>query len=108
MAETLRGNLSDTINELNKLLLLSVTEEEDTRLRQLRRVYKNLWEETILKDLQANSAELQPAIASLQEARQAAVEAVQDSQKVAGAIDKAVKAAKAVDKIVQTGMGLLA
>lgn len=108
MAETLRGNLSDTINELNKLLLLSVSEEEDKRLRQLRRVYKNLWEETILKDLQANSAELQSAIASLQEARQAAVEAVEDSQKVTGAIEKAIKAAKTVDKIVQTGMDLLA
>lgn len=106
--ETLRGNISDTVNELNKLLLKTTDPEEEGKLRNLRRIYFALWEEVIKQEIDSKTGEFREAIDSLKVARDAAIKAKEDLEKIAEAIDKAVAAAKAVDRIVKLGIDLLA
>jgi hypothetical protein len=106
--ETLRSNVSDAVNELNKLLLKTKDSEEKKKIRKVRRIYFALYEEVIKQEIKSNTHEFEEAIDSLQVARDAAVEAKKDINKIAEAINKAVIAAKAVDKIVKIGINLLA
>jgi hypothetical protein len=106
--ETLRGNISDTVNELNKLLRETTDPEEEQKIRKLRRIYFALWEEVIEQEIDSRTPEFKEAIDSLKIARDAAIEAKEDIQKVAEAIDQAVSAAKAVDRIVKLGIDLFA
>lgn len=106
--ETLRGNISDTVNELNKLLRETTDPEEEQKIRKLRRIYFALWEEVIEQEIDSRTPEFKEAIDSLKIARDAAIEAKEDIQKVAEAIDRAVSAAKAVDRIVKLGIDLFA
>ena len=106
--ETLRGNISDTVNELNKLLLRTTDPEEEERLRKLRGIYFALWEEVIKQEIDKRTHEFREAIDSLKAAHDAAVQAREDLQKVAEAINRAESAAKAVDRIVRLGIDLLA
>lgn len=104
--ETLRKNIVDTVNELNKLLLKAEDDGERRDIRSLRKLFMLQLEEVIKKELDANAAEFQSAIASLQEAKNAAVDAKADIDAIADAINRAVAAARAVDKVVNLGVGL--
>ena len=106
--ETLRQNLVDAINELNKLILATEDEEIERQIRWMRKLYVQLLEEVIKQEIASNTVEFQAAIEGLQAAKKAAVEAKEDIEKVAKAIERAVQAAKAVDKVVGLGIGLLA
>jgi len=106
--ETLRGNISDTVNELNKLLLKTTDPEEEGKIRKLRRIYFALWEEVIKQEIDSRTHEFKEAIDSLKVAHDAAVQAKEDIAKIAEAINRAVSAAKAVDRIVKLGIDLLA
>ena len=106
--ETLRGNISDTVNELNKLLVKTTDPEEEQKIRKLRRIYFALWEEVIKQEIDSKTQEFKEAIDSLKVAHDAAVQAKKDIEKVAEAINRAVSAAKAVDRIVKLGIDLLA
>ena len=106
--ETLRGTISDTVNELNKLLKKTTDPEEEEKLRKLRGIYFKLWEEVIKREIDNRTQEFKEAIDSLKVARDAAVQAKEDLQKVAEAIDRAVSAAKAVDRIVKLGIDFFA
>lgn len=105
--ETLRGNISDTVNELNKLLIKTTDPEEEEKLRKLRGIYFALWEEVIKQEIDSKTQEFKEAIDSLRAARDAAIQAKENLEKIAEAIDKAVAAAKAVDSIVKLGIDLL-
>jgi hypothetical protein len=106
--ETIRENLVDLINELNKLLILTKNPEEEDKIRQARRVGLALLEEVIKQEIKSNTREFREAIASLKEAQEAVEAAKQDIKKISDAINRTVLAAKAVDKIVKLGIGLLA
>ena len=106
-AETLRRHISDTVNEIHKLIELAPDEQTEESLRRLRRAYFELWETVIKKEIDRTTPQYEKAVESLKEAQQAAAEAKKDIQKVAGAIKKAVSAAKAVDKIVNLGLKYL-
>jgi hypothetical protein len=105
--ETLRGNISDTVNELNKLLRKTTNPEQEEKIRKLRRIYFTLWEEVIKQEIDSKTHEFKEAIDSLKAARDVAIEAKEDLEKIAEAIDKAVAAARAVDSIVKLGIDLL-
>jgi hypothetical protein len=105
--ESLRKGISDTVNELNKLLRLTSDPEQETRLRQLRRIYYLLWEEVIEKEIDKNTADYKAALDSLDLAHDTIETAKRDIKKIAEAIDKAVAAAKAVNKIVDFGFDML-
>jgi hypothetical protein len=105
--ETIRGTLSDTVNELNKLLLLTTDPAEEKRLRELRRIYFALWEEVIKQTIDQMTTQYRDAIEALKIATAKAEEAQEDLSKVADAINKAVVAARAVDGIVKLGIDLV-
>ncbi len=106
--ETLRENISNTINELNKLLMKTTNSEEENKLRKLRRIYFDLFEDVIKKELDNKTSEFKDAIDALKIAKNEAVEAKKDIEKIANAINKAVSAAKAIDKVVKIGIDLMA
>ena len=105
---TLRTNISDAVNELNKLLRQTRDPEEESKLRRLRRFYFALWEEVIKQEIDSSTPDFKDAIEELGLAHKAALAAKEDVQKVADAINRAVSAAKAVDKVVKLGIDLLA
>lgn len=100
MPATLRSSLSDTVNELNKLLLLTTDPDEEKKLRRLRRDYYSRWEEVIEASLDSTTEEFRAALSELKKAKQAVEEAKENVAKVASAIERLVKAAKAVDKVL--------
>ena len=107
-SDTLRGSLSDAVNEIHKLIELAPDEETEELLRRQRRIYFALWEEVIKQEIDRTTPLYRDAIESLQAAESAANDAKADIRKVADAINKAAAAAKAVDKIVQVGIKYLA
>jgi hypothetical protein len=62
--ETLRANISDAVNELNKLLRKTTDPEEEQRIRKLRRIYFALWEEVIEQEIDSRTPEFKEAIDS--------------------------------------------
>ena len=106
--ETLREGISDTVNELNKLIRITQDPEQITKLRNLRRIYFMIWEEVIKQDIDKNTAEYKEALDSLDHAHQTIESAMQDIAKISASIDMAVTAAKAVNKIVKFGFDMLA
>lgn len=107
MATTLRSGISDTVNELNKLLLKTLNPEEEAHLRKLRRIYFALWEEVIKQTIDNRTFEYKDALEALSIAENSLEKAKSDIEGIADAINKAVLAAKAVDKIVKLGINLL-
>ncbi len=105
---TLRTELSDAVNELNKLLRITKDPNLEARIRKLRRIYFALWEEVIRQDIDNQAHEFKDAIEQLSAAQKAVLEAKKDVEKVAKAINTAVSAAKAVDKVVKLGIDLIA
>lgn len=105
---TLRSGISDTLNELNKLLLKALDPDEEARIRKLRRTYFTLLEEVINQEIDNRTPDFKDAIEALSIAEQFIVKSKSDIEEVAEAINKAVIAAKAVDKIVKIGIDALA
>lgn len=105
---TLRSGISDTVNEINKLLLKTLDPAEEARLRRLRRIYFTLWEETIRQEIDNRTPDFKDAIEALTIAEKFLEKSRSDIEEVADAINKAVIAAKAVDKIVKIGVDALA
>lgn len=107
MAMTLRSGISDTVNELNKLLLNTRDPEEEKRLRELLDIFFALWEVVIKQIIDNQTTEYREALEALSEAENYLEKAKSSIEDVAEAINKAVVAAKAVDKIVKLGIKLL-
>ncbi|GBC60417.1 hypothetical protein DENIS_1369 [Desulfonema ishimotonii] len=105
---TLRSSISDTVNDINKLLIRTRDPEHEKRLRRLRRIYFALWEEVIRQEIASNTHEFKEAIEALEEADAAVEAAKQDMENIVKAINKSVSAAKAVDKVVKLGIDLIA
>lgn len=105
---SLRGLLSDAVNELNKLLLATRNPDEESKIRKLTRIYFALWEEVIKQELDRSTKAFKDAIEELKQSKEATEEAKKDIEKIATAINRAVAAAKAVDKVVKLGIDLLA
>jgi hypothetical protein len=106
--ETIRANLADTVNELNKLLLKALDPDQEREIRSLRRLYFALFEDVIRLEIDSRTLEFQDAIEALKLAHSSAVAAREDLDRVAEAINRAALAAKAVDAVVKLGVGLLA
>ncbi|OGP68903.1 MAG: hypothetical protein A2031_05925 [Deltaproteobacteria bacterium RBG_19FT_COMBO_43_11] len=98
--ETLRGNISDLVNILNKLRNNSDDPLQQEKLQKILRILFMLWEEVIRQTLDSNTPAYKTALQSLSEAEKTATKAITDIKKVADAIKAAVKAAKAVDAVV--------
>jgi uncharacterized coiled-coil DUF342 family protein len=99
--KTLRGGISDLVNELNKLRNNIGDPAQQEEIQKTLRVLFTLWDEVIRQEINKNTAKYASAIESLEAATTSAKEAIADIGKVAAAIKLAVKAAKAVDKVVQ-------
>jgi len=108
MENTLRKNLIDTINELNKLLYLSITDEQIANLRKKRKLCFVLLEEVIEQEISDETDEFKEAIVALQEATSQAKEVKNDIEKISKAISKISKATKQVEKIVKVGIDIVA
>lgn len=105
---TLRGGISDTVNEINKLLLKTQDPEEEKKLRDLRRMYFDLWQRTIRTEIDNRTSEFTDAIRSLNAAHDAAVEAKEKTEKIALAIDRATSAVSVVEKVLKLASSPLA
>jgi hypothetical protein len=103
---TLRKNIIDAINELNKLLHLSITEEEKITIRKKRRLLFLLLEEVIEQQIDPTSPDFSKAIKALKNATKSAIAAKDDISQVAETIKKVTTAAKLVEKIVKTGISI--
>jgi|GEM_PF-1463781 len=108
MEDTLRKNLIDTINELNKLLYLSISDEEISKLRKKRKLCFILLEEVIEQEISSESEEFKEAVLALKQAAKTAKEAKKDIQKIALTLEKISKATKKVEKIVKVGIEIVA
>lgn len=100
MKTTLRGGLSDLVNELNKLRNNIGDSDQQDSIQKILRILFMLWEEVIYQQIDSNTSAYETALSSLGDAEKAAKYAIEDIGKVADAINSAAKAAKAVDKVV--------
>ena len=98
--ETLRGNISDLVNILNKLRNNIGDPAEQEQIQKILRFLFMLWEEIIRQTLDSTTPAYKAALQSLGEAEQTATDALNGIAKTADAIKVAVKAAKAVDAVV--------
>lgn len=98
--KTLRGNISDLVNVLNKLRNNTADPEQQEQLQKILRVLFMLWEEIIRQTLNSKTRDYKAALKSLSKAEKTAKKAITDIEKIADAIKDAVKAAKAVDAVV--------
>jgi hypothetical protein len=106
MNDTLRSNLSDAVNEINKLIATTTDPDQLRQLHCLREFFFDLWEAVIKQDIDNTTQLYLTSITLLQQSEAAAKAAQADMAKVADAINKAVAAAKAVDKVVQLGLNI--
>ena len=102
--DTLRGTISDAVNNLNKLLLQTLDDSQEKSIRSLRDIYFQLWQEVILQELDNSTQEFRSAIEALKAAMQISADAQKDLKKITKVIELANSAAKAVDKIVKIGI----
>jgi len=102
--DTLRGTISDAVNDLNKLLLQNLDDSQEKSIRSLRDAYFQLWQEVILQEIDNSTPEFSSAVESLKAVMQMSADAQKDIKKVTKVIEVANSAAKAVDKIVKLGI----
>ena len=107
--ETIRTNLSDAVNELNKLILETSDQSTIARLTSLREdVYFPLWKAVIIQTIDSRTQSYADAVSELKAVVSAVQQAKKNAARTAAAIAKAVSAAKAVDKIVNIGLKIFA
>ncbi|CAH1202634.1 conserved hypothetical protein [Candidatus Nitrotoga sp. BS] len=106
--ETIRGNLVDAINELNKLLETCNDENLKFEIRiKIRELYQRL-DRVIVATLDATTTEFADAIDALKSLTAKANKAKQDIDKVAAVINQAAKAISKVEKLITNVAGVLA
>jgi hypothetical protein len=106
--ETIRVNLVNLLNDLQKLLDLTTNSGMREKLRTHKRICFILLEEVVRQEIDSSTKEFSEAISSLKDAQKAVEVAKADNKKVADAINRIALAAKAVDQIVKVGTTLLA
>ncbi len=99
--ETLRVQISNAVNELQKMLKFLSGGEEETRLRRLRSLYFGLWQQVILQEIDNQTAEYRAAVESLLRASDTAQAAQEDKNLVSAAIAELDQAVAAVEKVLR-------
>jgi len=105
--QTIRGNLVDAINELNKLLEVCTDENQCFEIRiKIRELFQRL-DRVIIATLDSSTVEFDDAIKSLQDLTKEAKTAKTKLDKVAEVINKAAIAVGKVEKLVKNVAGVL-
>jgi hypothetical protein len=104
---TLRSNISDVVNILQKILLNTTVADEQVDLSKIISVYFILWQQVILDQIEKSNPDYKAALGKLDDAEGAAKRALVDLSKVVDAIKAATAAAKAVDKVVNLAVKLI-
>lgn len=106
--ETIRVNLVNAINEMNKLLEVCNDENQKFEIRiKIRELFQRL-DRVIVATLDSGTPEFAEAIESLKSLTAKAIEAKQSLDKVAETINKAAEAIGKVEKLVKNVVGVLA
>ncbi|OGB22443.1 MAG: hypothetical protein A3I66_04025 [Burkholderiales bacterium RIFCSPLOWO2_02_FULL_57_36] len=106
--QTIRGNLVDAINELNKLLEICPDENQCFEIRiKIRELFQRL-DRVIIATLDSSTMEFDEAIKALQALTKEAEKAKTQLDRVAEVINKAAKAVAKVEKLVKNVTGVLA
>lgn len=106
--EPLGVEVSDTIQEINKLLRHTKDPDHEASLRNIRRIYCALLEKTINQEIDGQTQEFKDAVENLTIARRSIEESIGGITKTADVINKLMSAAKTVDKVAKVGVSLLA
>lgn len=105
--QTIRGNLVDAINELNKLLEVCPDENQCFEIRiKIRELFQRL-DRVIIATLDSSTVEFDDAIDALQDLTKEAKTAKTKLDKVADVINKAAVAVGKVEKLVKNVTGVL-
>ncbi len=105
--ETIRGNIVDAINELNKLLEICQDSNQCFEIRiKIRELYQRL-DRVIVASLDASTPEFSDAIKALKDLTKEAINAKTKLDKVATVINKAATAIGKVEKLVTNVSGVL-
>jgi uncharacterized protein (UPF0147 family) len=105
---TIRGNIVNAINELNKLLEVCQDPNECFEIRiKIRELFQRL-DRVIIASLDSTTPEFDAAIQALQSLTKAATEAKVKLDKVAAVIAKAATAVSKVEILVKNVAGVLA
>lgn len=103
---TLRSEITELANTLNKVQQQATEANTERELRKLVHLLVVLWEEVIRQDLEATSEVYLNALHALTIAGAAAQDALADITKVTTAISRVQSAARAVDDVVKFGVAL--
>jgi len=105
---TLRNSLIDALNELQPLLTSDITDEERTTLRKRIRILYAQLDEVLIQDISDSTDEFNQALAALQNAAKAAVDAKNKIDKVANVINKTADAIGKLEKVLKMGIRIVA
>ncbi|HED17413.1 MAG TPA: hypothetical protein ENI64_11445 [Gammaproteobacteria bacterium] len=105
---TLRKNLTDTLNELQSLMMANITDEQRETLRKRIRILFAQLDEVLVQDLSDSSDDFNQALAALQNSAQAAEDAKNDIDKVASVINKTADAIGKLEKVLKMGIKIVA
>ena len=106
--KNIRSGIGDLVNDLVKVLNNTTNATQQTELLKIVNALMILWQQVIFDQLNKETADYKAALASLDTAKEAAVQAKKDLDNVAEAIKRAAAAAKAVDKVINFAVKLLA
>lgn len=106
--KTLRGGISDLVNDLVKIANNTTNASQQTELQKLINALMILWQQVIFDQLNTTTPDYLSAINAIGVAKESATEAKKDLDKVVDTITKATQAAKAVDKVINFAVKLLA
>lgn len=105
--ETIRGNIVDAINEMNKLLEVCKDDNQCFEIRiKIRELFQRL-DRVIIASLDATTPEFSDAISALKDLTNEAKRAKTKLDKVATVINKAATAIGKVEKLVTNVSGVL-
>ncbi|MDW6005427.1 hypothetical protein [Vibrio mangrovi] len=99
--ETIRTNLVDALNEMNKLLEVCEDEDQQYEIRiQCKTLFQQL-DRVIVATLDAGAAEYKDALSALKDLTSLAVEGKKDLEKMYKVIEKAADVIEKVEKLVK-------
>lgn len=104
----LRTEISELINDINKLLLVCQDEDECNRLRMQRQVLTTQLIEVLEQQINQSTVKYSKTVESLQKAVSLAKDAKQDLDKVSAAIRKVASAINKVEGIIRMGIRFVA
>jgi len=105
---TLRKNLTDTLNDLQSLMMADITDEERETIRKRIRILFAQLDEVLIQDISDSSDDFEQALDALQNSARAAGEAKNDIDKVANAISKTADAIGKLEKVLKMGIKIVA